>query len=375
MTKKYTILAMALFVAFSFLALNYIQQDLSGTTAVAGVGSVPISTYDNLQGFWRFDNDFIDASPSFNPNKTTPTNASCVSASCPLFDAPGKQGSGSVKLDGEDDWVNLNNNFGKIETLSVSLWFKTNDTTQDQALFATSDSKDPSTGSPTSYVPNIVVKNNGTLRAEWWTGSAAEAITTTNTYNDNAWHHVVFIGNDNGTPTEILYVDGVLVGSRGPDNINHFYWTNTQVGTGYDGSGRTGRVGATNNWLHANATIDEVAVWNKALTAQEVQDLYAMGTENIPQSDFVFYDELIFKTRPAIIHEKLVPISVIYGHEYWPGGADRSLPPDPQVVRDLGTKYKNIGYFTSHDIEAFYQNPNQMQWYEDISREFQSTYG
>jgi len=87
-------------------------------------------------------------------------------------------------------------------------------------------------------------------------------VTSVNTYNDNQWHYAV-VTND-GT-TVILYIDGVQVGTK------------STAGASPESSGtKPVRVGANSLSVNKffNGGIDEVRVWSRAITAQEVSNAF-----------------------------------------------------------------------------------------------------
>lgn len=87
-----------------------------------------------------------------------------------------------------------------------------------------------------------------------------------------AWHHVAHCVSSNGTTTTLrLYVDGSLIASRTVD-------TNLIA---FDailfGRHRTSTTG-DRDW---DGMIDEVALWNRTLTANEVNEIYQRGSVNV----------------------------------------------------------------------------------------------
>jgi len=85
------------------------------------------------------------------------------------------------------------------------------------------------------------------------------SIISTATYGDGNWHHVVVV---KGASTNILYVDGGSVGS-----------TATTNGIPHNGF----VIGSAGNYLVklTNGDIDQVRIFNKAISASEVSTLYA----------------------------------------------------------------------------------------------------
>ena len=143
-------------------------------------------------------------------------------------------------------------------TFSLELWFKTA-TTAGGKLIGFGSSR---TGTSAHYDRHIYMTNNGRLAFGTWNGSAT-VITTTATYNNGLYHHVVATLSSAGMK---LYVDGALVGSNpntlaetyngfwrvGGDNLSH--WPNQPTNSYFKG------------------TVDEVAVYTTALSASQVSD-------------------------------------------------------------------------------------------------------
>lgn len=102
---------------------------------------------------------------------------------------------------------------------------------------------------------------NGYAGFYGYDGATLYATSTTQVSN-NAWHHIV--GVRNGTSVKI-YVDGAEVGSTTGTAVN-VNATAVYLGTRVDANDSLG-----------SATLDEVGVWNRALTAAEITDLYNGG--------------------------------------------------------------------------------------------------
>jgi RHS repeat-associated protein len=96
-------------------------------------------------------------------------------------------------------------------------------------------------------------------------------------YDDGAWHYVVL---DHTASTVDLYVDGVLVGSTGATAAPY-----------YDpaGAAAIGRDGSSSSSYFAGS-IDEVAIWNQALNANQIQDQYLAGHSTTTRTAETLYD-------------------------------------------------------------------------------------
>lgn len=92
-----------------------------------------------------------------------------------------------------------------------------------------------------------------------------------NAVSSNQWHHVAYcVSSDGTTSTLSIYLDGTLFGTRTVatslvDFIN--------VNFGRARNGTTDR-----DW---DGLIDEVALWNRSLSANEVKELYLRGNSSI----------------------------------------------------------------------------------------------
>ncbi|MCD8494207.1 MAG: LamG domain-containing protein [Alphaproteobacteria bacterium] len=248
-------------------------QDAALSTSVnAGTGAVnvtagqnitvtPHDLTTNLAGYWAFEEGSgTTAEDSAANNDGVLTGGPVWSTETPF----NLTDDSSLSLDGSDDFVALNTNFGKTNTLTISLWFKT-DSATGEVLFGQSATQAPGVGG--GYAPSIAILTDGKIRAEYWTSSLG-SIQTSESYNDGEWHYVSFVGNVNN---QSLYVDGDLIGSRA-GALNHAYWNVSQIGTGFDGGTRY--IGVA-GWQYASALIDDVRIYNTALSASDTAQLYS----------------------------------------------------------------------------------------------------
>ena len=164
----------------------------------------------------------------------------------------------ALDFDGQDDYVQLPS--GLIHdrtTLTLETWFNTTGT----GVIFGYQNRDYQTN-PSSYVPILYVGTDGRLRGEFWNGSVNQ-VTTSSAVNDGMWHHVALVGNND---TQSLYLDGVLVGTVA-GTINHVDMTANQVGIGYT----AGWPNTTGSWFPFSGLIDELRIWNVALSQADIQ--------------------------------------------------------------------------------------------------------
>jgi hypothetical protein len=130
-------------------------------------------------------------------------------------------------------------------------------------------------GDNTSVPNNGTTLNNGFGTQSWYARNISNRVIG---YYDspgflqpnvslNTWYHYIFVLDSTGGK---IYVDGQLVSSDTWDgtpgvSINNFLW---KIGGQYEG----------NSWY--NGKIDDIGVWNRALTQQEITNLFSSEGSN-----------------------------------------------------------------------------------------------
>lgn len=141
---------------------------------------------------------------------------------------------------------------------TIELWFNTG-SGQGGELASFGDAR---TGTSASSSRKLYMGSNGKLNFGARSASPG-VVTSSRSYNDNAWHHAVATVGPSGTA---LYVDGQLVGS----NANKTAATRTGYWR-FGGDNLTGWPNKPTN-TYFSGSIDEIAVYqNTALTAARVQ--------------------------------------------------------------------------------------------------------
>lgn len=155
---------------------------------------------------------------------------------------------------------------GSPNTFSLSIWFRTTTTTGGKLIgFGSSR-----TGTSGNYDRHVYLTDTGRLYFGVYAGGN-KTVASTSTYNDGTWHLAVATLSTAGMR---LYADGRLVGSDPGttagepgttsyvriafDNVN--FWENRPTSPYYTG------------------TLDDAAYFTTALTAAQVQSIYAAGT-------------------------------------------------------------------------------------------------
>ncbi len=195
----------------------------------------------------------------------------------------------AVTLDGSTGYVASTQQISAPGAFSQSAWFKTT-TTRGGVILAQSDQR---TGAGGNTDRVLTLDNNGNIVFAMKSGQGGifgvGTINTRNqgvTWNDGEWHQVV--GTYDGNGNAALYVDGWLQGTAQGTPFDETAVANgmptSYVRAGYADMSAVQLVFGINfydnRWPlsdHLDGSIDEVAVYPKALTGTEVQELFAAG--------------------------------------------------------------------------------------------------
>ncbi|GAA1021244.1 hypothetical protein Aple_059670 [Acrocarpospora pleiomorpha] len=224
-------------------------------------------------GYWRLGEASGTSAADLGSGGTSATYTSVT-----LGQAGALGGSTDTAISTTTGSVRLpQNTIARLSTqLSIEAWFKT---TQNGIVVSAASAA-------TSNVPRqpvIYVGNDGKLRAQFLerpeTGGPSPIIpiTSSGTVNNGAWHHAVLIVNDS---VETLYLDGVSVGSGVGVGKLDPWPAFASAGNGIMGSWASFWPSAPTSSTATfpfKGQLDEVAVFDRPLTAQEVQRHFAAG--------------------------------------------------------------------------------------------------
>ncbi len=195
-----------------------------------------------LVGYWMLDNDSALDYSGFGNNGVYYNGVNCS--------ADGKFGK-ACKFDGVNDYISVENSatLNITGAITVGAWVKPNNVTPESEIVAKYG----------GYKGFILRISGGTAVIYITTPSVTPAATKSGIINDN-WHHIVGVWD--GSSTIKVYVNGV----KGTD-ASATAMTNAEV---------TLMIG---RWSHAdggyfNGTIDDVAIWNRSLSIDEIRKLY-----------------------------------------------------------------------------------------------------
>lgn len=214
-------------------------------------------------------------------------NGSSYSQSGKLNTAIGFDGNDYINC-GDDNSLNIDGD------ITISSWAKLNSLGSYQGIYGGSNqTPDPRRGTTLAkWNDQRWVFFIGQNNSSYWT------VFSNNTAVTGSWYHVVGVLNSG---TMYIYINGVQQ-------------TNTQSGVtlySLDRDTLIGRWYSNYNGYYFDGTIDEIAVWNRSLSATEILDIYKRGTLRLkyqvrsgtaspPTGDFIgpdgttgdYYDEL-----------------------------------------------------------------------------------
>lgn len=217
---------------------------------VAG-GTVPT---EGLEAYWSLDDesgDFIDATG--NGFDLTRNNG--------VTTTTGKVGGGAEFESASSQYLegSASNTLSASTGLSVGGWFR-NNTDIGQVVFMSKWATSGDNGEwliyGSSNTFHFALSTDGTYNATYDIFD--------DTFDDGSWHFVV--GTWNGS-TMTLYVDGVSIDTQAIGTVKNDGTAPIQMGYDPFGSG-----------VEADATMDELFVYNRALTAGEVTAMYNGGS-------------------------------------------------------------------------------------------------
>lgn len=174
-------------------------------------------------------------------------------------------GSNALISDGIDDRLTVSNNdlfdIGSGESLSASIWIKTTSSTSQGVVINKGDSS-----GGVHDVWDIIANGDGTFRFSYQDSSSSLTIDTS-ALDDGEYHHLVGVYEQGTGLTG--YVDGTEVGSQ-TGNIGG--WNNSLPLV--IGGAVLSSDGASSSTGWYEGIHDDPRIYNKALTASEVSNLY-----------------------------------------------------------------------------------------------------
>jgi len=215
----------------------------------------PLQPPSNMISWWPGDSDASDIQ---NGNSGVLTNA--LAGVAGMVD-------GAFSFDGVDDFLRVtdanNLDFGLSDSLTIDAWIKTGSLSSTQRIIG----KQTAAGQNGVYLLRLFSagKLQFFLRD---TNGVVTSVTSTAPINDNLFHHVAGV-RDIATDTIRIYIDGVQVGST-TDLTTGSFVTNLDLLIGAYSS-----TPGSNNF---DGLIDEVELFDRALSSSEIADIFNAGS-------------------------------------------------------------------------------------------------
>ena len=234
-------------------------------TSDASVSNSQINLSDGLVGHWSMDDGTGThvSDLSGNGNDGTMTNMD------PNTDwVTGKLGK-ALDFDGVNDYETLSSRpiGSNSSSFSVSLWMNARTVNTGGGSYLNQKQIFNLSDSPTMYI-----SQTGYLEFVFWNGSSYQGVVGSEMISTNQWYHVV--GTYDGSGLR-LFVDGK---KSAINNIGYFL---TSPRTPIENV--TGK--ANTNDRYFNGQIDDVRVYNRALSGEEVKALFTQTQQTIQQKD------------------------------------------------------------------------------------------
>ena len=171
----------------------------------------------------------------------------------------------ALNFDGVDDYVALPVMDFVNRNLTFEVWFKTTNSDR-QILFSLAYS----VNSAQEFEVGSIAP--GAYGCHYWTGSVAEQTRVSNLpYYDGEWHHFACTLDDTNNISR-LYYDGVEIKNKTMSTFIH------NPGVDYCSIGRNPY---KNGIFYYNGTIDELAIYHRALSPEEIQQHYENGLNGL----------------------------------------------------------------------------------------------
>jgi hypothetical protein len=202
-----------------------------------------------LIGYWNFDNSGNLGADGSGTGNALSANGGAA------YTATGKFGGG-LSLNGTSAYLSKTSSVTNLPTgnspYTISAWFKPT-ATGARGIIGWG------TFGVGRQVCALRLHNANDFRHYWWAADLDAAANTN--YSNGQWHHILAVYNGS---TRALWYDGVLIGQDSPGTNSS---TNSNFG-----------IGRTNSTEYFQGTLDDVAVWNHALTNAEIAALAGGGS-------------------------------------------------------------------------------------------------
>ena len=266
-----------------------VDRILVGNPALAkalirGAPSSNAQLSQNLAAYWKFDEGLSNpAAVADDVEEHSPVRLAGAAAAPTWTAGDDARLGGALSFDGTNDYALVpTNEFLNIGTnaVSISAWVKLSCLPLGLAKGYACIFDDRDNNAYVLYLDRQ--SRELRFRVTDSSGMTARPGIFQNNLKTGVWHHVVGVYDGAASPAAgqaLIYLDGVVqdvhVGNDGTPRIG----LTNQVCRGQ--AAAFGRNGLENDY-YFNGAVDDVAIWNRALTPAEVRQIYSAGTNGIP---------------------------------------------------------------------------------------------
>ena len=235
-------------------------------------GLVLLMHFNNESNFGEDDDLFVDFSTRVNSDRinSIKNNGTCTGTECPLYDVGNRiLGEYGILFDGSDDIIEIpvdpSLDFGLNDPLTFMAWIKINTFGNGDRVLGKFVGGDIS--------PGIFLEGTDTFRF-FWDGAGFNdfgIISSAGSVGDSEWHHIAVTSDMSGVVAgTTIYLDGAVDIPSSTDDSGD---------TPIDSSGTDFAIGnrGSDNGRPFDGYMDEVMVFDRTLSADEIKNIYMRG--------------------------------------------------------------------------------------------------
>ncbi|MFM7016589.1 MAG: LamG-like jellyroll fold domain-containing protein, partial [Bacteroidota bacterium] len=262
---------------------------------------------NGLVGYWPFCGNANDESG--NGNNGTVNGATLTA------DRFGAANS-AYSFDGNADYIDCGNNntLNLSNTLTLSAWINASTFGQEKGIISKSFGAVP-------YTYDLIVSNNGGPKVRLDINQ--NFLFSTQTLNTNQWYHIVAVYDGS---IQSIYIDGVLSSSQNANTVLNSIADHLILGAH--------QVSVVPGWSW-DGKLDDIAIWNRALTQNEITQLYT-GSPCVNYQIITVTDTLIINANLSGIN----PVTFQNTIKVYPN------PSSSQITIDFGANFNTLAGYT-----------------------------